>query len=361
MNVNLSKLAELESYLCEMNRRGLSSWYNTSYQAPVRALETDVMYFQPLMAAPSDRRQVAIHIIGSDKPRLKDSVYNKICNIFVTFFFGPSDIYHTLSGKYDPADAFIDFERVTNDPAYVNEIAANIAFARKIGLKLWTTTELHTSLQTEARNFCRIKHNDPARKPHSTDLVEWIASWIKAGYIDKMLNAKSLSEAYSRITDIRGVGPYYAGNPVMMLAALQEASYNHEEPFCAPGAGAINTLNWLFDGKVKPLNAIIRLWENQEALMPNLSIPNEFQNIDVSYGKIWNTPQLRYTANAFEVGCCQFSVYRKFLEQPDAIKRRLDVKVDLTPFKLREQGVSDDDIIDATSEGKKLRNDLLEF
>ena len=43
-----------------------------------------------------------------------------------------------------------------------------------------------------------------------------------------------------------------------------------------------------------------------------------------------------YTCNAFEVGMCQFSVYRKFKENIEASKKRLVSNIDLTPFKQRE-------------------------
>ena len=65
----------------------------------------------------------------------------------------------------------------------------------------------------------------------------------------------------------------------------------------------------------------------------------DFQNMDVAYGRLLKEDQTYYTANSFEVGCCQFSVYRKFLEEPAAIERRLNPPdIDLTPFQARERG-----------------------
>jgi hypothetical protein len=326
MIVDKARLAAVEQYLYEMTQRGLADEHGTKYVAPSPALAPEVMYFQPLMCAPSDRREVARHIIGSQEDKLK-SVYNRACNIFATFFFGPSDIYHMLSGEADSKKAFVDFERAAVDPAYVAEIKANIAYGRLHGFKLWTTTELHTSLQTEARNFCRRKHNLPERAASETDLIEWIASWIAEGKIDRILEAKTLRGAYDAITSIRGVGPYYAGNPVMMLASLPEANSSHTEAFCAPGGGAIKTLEYLFDKKLgfePAVKAIAWLFENQRELMPKLFIPAEFQNLDMHYGKLWKEDQTIYTCNSFEVGLCQFSVFKKFSEEPELIKRRLN-------------------------------------
>jgi len=320
------RILELQTYLVEMNKQALANHFGTEYVPLNSALGRDVMYFQPLMLAPSDRKEVVKYIIGSTEPGLK-SVYNRAANIFATFFFGPSSIYNLLSGQADHEKAFVDFERVAVDPSYVAEIKANIAYGRLHGFKLWTTTELHTSLQTEARNFCRIKHNLSDRPATETDLIEWIASWIKGGQIDKILKAQTLRGAYDAITSIRGVGPYYAGNPVMMIASLPEANCSHMEAFCAPGGGAIKTLEYLFDRKLGfelAVKAIAWVFENQKKLMPELFVHEAFQNLTMPYGALWKTNQDVYTCNAFEVGMCQFSVYRKFLEEPDAIKRRLN-------------------------------------
>lgn len=359
----MARVAELEQYLCEMNLRGLADHYGLKYTAPIRALAPDVMYFQSLVLAPSDRRMLARDIIGVSHLSPED----KVCNASLSYWYGPTYILTYITGVTDTAKAHIDFDRVYSDQAYVDTLRENIAFARKHGHPIWTTTELHTSIQTEGRNYCRLKYNDPNRKADSLDIVEWIAHLKQQGWASKVIAAPTLVAAYEAYCEPRGVGPYFGGNSIMMAANLREAAYSHEENFCAPGGGAINTLEYLFEPlkvagyKLNHLRLLQWLTDEQERLMPSLKVPVEFQNLDGWTGKILKKDQLRYTANSFEVGCCQFSVYRKFLEQPDAIKRRLDVKFDLTPFKLREQGVSDADVADAVSDEAKLRTDLLEF
>jgi hypothetical protein len=362
-HVDMARVAELEQYLCEMNLRGLADHYGLEYTAPVRALAPDVMYFQSLVLAPSDRRMLARDIIGVAHLSPED----KVCNASLSYWYGPTYILTYITGVTDTAKAHIDFDRVYSDQAYVDKLRENIAFARKHGHPIWTTTELHTSIQTEGRNYCRLKYNDPNRKADSLDIVEWIAHLKQQGWASKVIAAPTLVAAYEAYCEPRGVGPYFGGNSIMMAANLREAAYSHEENFCAPGGGAISTLEYLFEPlkaagyKLNHLRLLQWLTDEQERLMPSLKVPVEFQNLDGWTGKILKKDQLRYTANSFEVGCCQFSVYRKFLEQPDAIKRRLDVKFDLTPFKLREQGATDADVADAVSEETKLRTDLLEF
>lgn len=363
--IDKSRVAELEQYLIEMNKRGLADYYakepgNLAYNAPVRALAQDVMYFQALVLAPSDRLMLARDVIGVGHLSPED----KACNASLSYFYGPTYILTYLTGVTDTAKAHIDFDRVYRDQEYVEQLRSNIAFARKHGHPIWTTTELHTSIQTEGRNYCRQKYNDPTRKADSLDIVEWLAHLKRQGWMRKVIEAKTLEQAYHAYCEPKGIGPYFGGNSIMMISNLREAAYSHEENFCAPGGGAINTLNYLFEPlrkaghKVSDLKLIQWLTDEQERLMPNLKVPKEFQNRDGWTGKILKKDQLRYTANSFEVGCCQFSVYRKFLEQPEAIKRRLDVKFDLTPFKLREQGVITED---TNVNEPKLRTDLLEF
>lgn len=339
--VNREKLTEFELFITELNKRGLAELTGTSYEPLNPRLANEVMYYQPLLCAPSSQRETAVNIICTGNEALLKSPRNKACNLFPTFMYGPSEIYNTLSGRYNPVDAFVDFELAQHDQDYVHHIGENIAWARAHGFKLWTNTELHTSLQTEARNFCRIKYNEPTRPASPTDLIDWIASWITNGTIDRLLEAKTLPDAYDVMLSIRGVGPYYAGNPAIMVASMHETAYSHEEPFCAPGKGAIVSLDWLFDGaKVNTVAGIKWLWESQEVLMPTLTIPLELQNLASATRVLWDKPQTRFSMSSFEIALCQFSVYLRFATRPDLIEKRKNTPLDLTKFKQRDDIVT---------------------
>jgi hypothetical protein len=357
-HVDKSRMAELERYLLEMNRRGLDEHYGRPYVNNEEALNAKVMYFQALLLSPCDRRMMARDIMNV--PWLSEE--DKVCNSSLGYWYGPTYYLVYLTGITDLSRAHIDFDRVYEDQDYVESLRENIAFTRKQKHQIWTSTELHTSIQTEGRNYCRLKYKDPNRKADSLDIVEWMAYLKKQGWAKKVLEAKTLESAFHTYCEPKGIGPYFGGNSVMMISNSRQAAYSHEENFCAPGGGAINTLDYLFEGlkkaghKLNHLRLLQFLTDQQEVLLPNLTVPVEFQNMQGHDGMLLKSDMKRYTANAFEVGCCQFSVYRKFLEQPELIKRRLDVKWDLTPFKLREQGATDADI-----DNSKLRLDLLEF
>ena len=356
-HLDIGRLRQFEHFLHSMNLRGLAVHYNKPYFNSRPELSADVMYFQPLVLAPSDRRMLARDIIGVPSSQL--SPEDKVCNASLSYWYGPTYILTYLTGITDTAKAHIDFDRVYDDQDYVETLRKNIAFARKHKHPIWTTTELHTSIQTEGRNYCRLKYNDPNRKADSLDIVEWMAHLKRNGWAKKVIEATTLEGAYNAYCEPKGVGPYFGGNAVMMAANLKEAAYSHEEPFCAPGGGAVATLEWLFEPlrtagyKLNYAKLINLLVEEQDNLLPMAKVPAEFRNLDGWDGKILKKDQTFYTANSFEVGLCQCSVYNKFLKEPEAAKRRKDVAYDLTPFILREQGV-DADIIPTGDYGKEI-------
>ena len=340
--IDRDRCAELEAYLLRMQERALADAGRLKYNDEAdAALHRRVMYFQPILCTPCDRREVARTIVAN--PAISES--DKVLNIMLTYMYGPTWTYLYLTGKTDPMLAHVLFDWVAKDPDYVQEIRENIAYARLHGHSMWTTTELHTSLQTEARNYVRKRYNQPDRKADSLDLIEWLASFKKAGVIDKIVKAKTLEEGYDALTSVRGIGPYFGWNSIAMIANCSFVPYTHDELFCAPGGGAISTLEYLFEPlreaghslRHGPLISWLRL--HQRELFPNLYIDTIFQNMDTSYGKLLREDQTEYTTNSFEVGCCQFSVYRKFKENPVLIDRRLNPPpINLEPFKAREAG-----------------------
>ena len=341
--VNKTRLEQFKYFLREMNARGLADHYGKPYVTDDEPMSSKIMYFQPILLAPSDRREVAKHIVGLPNSVLP--VEDKVLNICLTYFYGPTNIYTYISGKTNPAEAHIHFDRVHNDPDYVTSLRENVAYARLHGHKMWTTYELHTSVQTAGRNYCRVKYNDPTRKAGDLDVVEWLAGLRYDGTVDRILKAKTLQDGYDALTSVHGIGPYFGGNSILMIANLAEVEYTHDEPFCAPGGGAIKTINYLFEDffkaghKMKPEKLIAWVAEHQEQLLEGVKIPVEFHNMDVSHGKLLKHDLARYTCNALEVGMCQFSVYCKFTEDPEAMKRRPNPPaIDLSPFAARERG-----------------------
>ena len=339
-HINHDRVKELNDYLNEMKNRGLCQFYNKPYIPPDPALDEKIMYFPGLILAPGSRRNLITSFYG-ENPEIIDYV-DKALNHVIICMYGLDENLLFITGKTNPKEAWIDFTRVHNDPEYVNQLKENILFARSIGHKIWSITEIHTSVQVAARNYCRIKYNDINRKSSDIDIVEWLAYLKHNGTIENILNQKTLQDAYNTMTNIPGIGPYYGYTSVAMFATLQCTDYEHDEMFCAPGKGAQKTIEYLFEdykakgNKINHSKLICEITEIQDKLF-DLEVPIEFQNIDTQhYGKFLKHDQTQYTCNAFEVGMCQFSVYRKFKEDINASKKRLVSNIDLTPFKQRE-------------------------
>ena len=339
-HINHERVKELNDYLNEMKNRGLCQFYNKPYIPPDPALDEKIMYFPGLLLAPGRRREIVSTFFSKHESEL--DYYDKALNRMVICMYGSDGILLFITGKTNPDEAYIDFTRVYHDPSYVNELRDNITFARSIGHKIWSTNEIHTSEQVAARNYCRLKYNNPERKFTDLDVVEWLASFRYDGLLDKVFQAKTLEAGYKAITEPRGIGSYFGYVSIAMISILHCTDYFHDEFFCAPGKGAQKTIEYLFEdykakgNKINHSKLICEITEIQDKLF-DLEVPIEFQNIETPYyGKFLKRDQTNYTCNAFEVGMCQFSVYRKFKENIEASKKRLVSNIDLTPFKQRE-------------------------
>jgi hypothetical protein len=256
-------------------------------------------------------------------------------------------IHSLLSGKTNPKEAHLDFERINSDPKYVESLRENADYAKLHGYKLYGTTELHTSLQTAARNFCRVKYSDPTRAATFLDIAEWVAGFIDSGLVSSLLNAKTLNEVYTLINSQRGIGAYYGYHLAVDCSLIPGTVYHHDEPFCVPGPGCCHTLNLLFPTlkeKVKKMpygDLIVWIRDHQKEIYPELTFHEALWNItnEKSGKKMFEFNQDKLMVYGLEVGHCQAGIYMRLKEQPSLIpKRKCGSDPDLTPLLLREQG-----------------------
>jgi hypothetical protein len=252
-----------------------------------------------------------------------------------------------LSGITDPKKAHLDYERVNSDPAYVTSIYENAAYAKLHGYKFYGTTELHTSLQTAARNFVRKKYSDPTRPASNTDIVEWVAGWIESGLVDDILSSKNLQEAYTKINSLHGVGAYYGYHLGVDSSLIPGTAYHHDEEFCVPGPGACHTMDLLFPtlkdkAKKMPYGELI-VWieDNQQRLYPKVPFHSALWNIhnDSNGKKVFSFEQDKFMVYGLEVGHCQYGIYDRLVNNPHLIeKRKCGTDPDLSAIRAREQG-----------------------
>ena len=345
---------EFEYFLHKVNER-------TEYQYGVRdeyimpvgdpALGEGVEYFSFLITADDRMRYIMDNIVS-----LPDNILsqrNKICNTIISHFYGARGIHELLSGYSNPKKANIDFERTLHDHHYLNDIKLVAEHNKRRGKKFYGTTELHTSIQTAGRNFCRKKYKDDKRLIHITDVLEWIASWIEEGFVDRMIKVTSLKEMFHLLSEHPGIGNYYAYHCSTSNSVNPSLKYQHDEEFCAPGPGAQATLDFLFPtypSKKKPYGEMI-IWirQNQKNLFEKEVVVHDFfHNFLVNKGqKIFDSEQDELKVYTTEVICCQFGVYRRLKAQPELIGKRVVAR-------LEDDSICDGSLLDELKSKKQI-------
>jgi hypothetical protein len=292
------------------------------------ALGVDVEYFSFLILADDRMRYIIENICAIPDKVLSPA--NKICNTVISHFYGARGIHSVLTGVKDPKKAHVDFELLVKDPNYLQHIKDETAKSKQAGAKMYGSTELHTSLQTAGRNFCRAKYNDPTRPIQNTDILEWVASWTQDGTTDRIIKVTSLKDMFNMLREQPGVGEYYGYHCATSNSVNPALKYQHDERFCAPGPGARESLDFMFkplkdSGTVKKMpygDLVIWIRDNQHKLLKPLNVHPFFHNFVVDGKKIFEDEQDELKVYTTEVACCQFGVYRWLKANPHLISKR---------------------------------------
>ena len=306
------------------------------------ALGESVEYFGFSILQDDRMRYIIENIVSL--PDSKLSQYNKIGNTIISHFYGARGIHTLVTGENDPKNAHFDFERAVKDPEYIERTRKITDFYRLNKKRFYGTTELHTSIQTAARNFCREKYNDPTRAASLTDILEWIADWTVDGTMDRILSeTNSLKSMYDILTSKPGIGEYYGYHCATSNSVNPALNFHHDDVFNAPGPGARESLNMLFPSLKKNKHTygelVVWLRDNQDALYKDINIHDHFHNYTLSDGKkIFTFDQDRMMVYGTEVSLCQYSVYVYLRNNPHLIGRRQIVREenDICPGALME-------------------------
>ncbi|MEM4261305.1 MAG: putative DNA base hypermodification protein [Candidatus Woesearchaeota archaeon] len=330
--INKDAIKSYEFFLHRVNEKwekqyGLRDTYDNHGD---NALAEDIEYFGQWITADDRMRYIIENIVAI--PDSKLSPVNKICNTIISHFYGARGIHQIVTNIKDPKKAHVDFERLFIDDSYLNELKINCEIAKKQKKKFYGTTELHTSLQTAARNYCRIKYNDPTRPASITDILEWIASWINDGTIEKILEVDSLKGMFNILTSKNGVGEYYGYHCATSNSVNYALPFHHDEEFCAPGPGARESLDNIFSllkssGKFKKMpygDLVIWIRENQEKIFDHpIKSHTFFHNYITDTGiKVFEDDQDELKVYTTEVSLCQFGVYCYLKKNPHLISKR---------------------------------------
>jgi hypothetical protein len=357
--------AEFERFVIKVDERteyqyGLRDHYEAPKDDP--ALGPNVEYFSRLITADDRMRYIMENIVGL--PDTVVSPRNKICNTIISHFYGARGIHTLVTGEANPKLAHFDFERVAaGDLGYVQDTKRVVKAYHALGKKFYGTTELHTSLQTAARNFCREKYDNPTKPAELTDILEWISGWVADGTIDRILNdTTSLRGMFTLLKTKPGVGEYYAYHCATSNSVNPALPFHNDERFCAPGPGARATLDYIFsklkekrNGKMPYGELIIWVRENQKELFGDLKVHPFFHNFLYDGGKkIFDHEQDEFKTYGTEVCHCQFGVYRHLKANPHLISKRIVVREE-------DDSTCDGALLDKLGLKDDLINKLLKF
>jgi hypothetical protein len=313
-------LEELRFFLKEINKREvlISEGRKEEYVPPNDALQIDVMYWHPNRTRHGEVDWLMKYIFKEEV-----SFTNKILNAFAVKFYGPAQaILNAINETEFSSKNLIDFERLPDDKDYQEWIRENLQRARDEKKEQWGTTELRTSLQTAAREYCggAVGETDWA------NMIEWIASFKKDGLIDFYASRPTMEQAFKQLTSYRGIGNYYGYHANSNLARCYDISMNENEDFVIAGPGAHKTIEKLYPNqkkdKVSDMQILLYIRDNQDIIFNHEDVDRKALSQHLK-----PTQHVDYlTSFGCEITCCQFGVYQRFLEKPELINaRKLEV------------------------------------
>jgi len=323
--VNMEVVDRIGYFFNKVNERSeLNYGYRNSYDSGGdEALGETVEYFHPHILYDDRMRYIMQNIVLSDM-----SMDNIICNTIISHFYGARGIHQILTREPDPKKALIDFERLLVDKDYEMEIRKNIDDALSLGLGIYGTTELRTSL-FGASNQWVSENRGVERNADKINILLWVAGFIPRGITKRMARVKSLEEMYGILTQIEGVGQYYGYHCSTSNSVNPNIPINHDERFCMPGPGARLTLDMMFgEGcKIPHGDRVIWFRENYKDLIGEISLNKNEWNMVVDGVKIFEHEQNGLKTYGCEVGLCQFGVYSRLSANPNLINKRKVARV----------------------------------
>lgn len=286
-------------------------------------LGRDVEYFHPSITL-DDR----MRYIGTVIANQKISLFNIVCNTLISHFYGARGVHQALTDSKDPNNCFIDFDQIAdNNIDYIRLLQKNVEKSKRLKIPIWGTTELHTSIQTAARNYCRTKYSNNDRLFNVIDVCEWVASFRDSGIFDKLVKCEHIKDAYTVFKSLPGIGDYYGFHGAASTSALPQLKYHHDQKFVAPGPGAVYALKLLYDSldSKKYADAVYFLREKSDeiGLTENIIFHPSSYNIKLNCGNNLfehNQDSLKYYGT--EVLCCQFGIYLQIRNDKKMCEKR---------------------------------------
>jgi hypothetical protein len=324
--VNMEVVKDIGRFFNKVNERALYNMgiVDTYDNEGDDALGESVEYFHPQITLDDRMRYIMENIVYAPI-----SMDNIICNTIISHFYGARGIHQILTRDPNPKTALVDFERLLVDREYENKIRKNLEDAVSLGLPIYGSTELRTSLFGAANTYVAQTRNQE-RDAHKINILLWVASFIPRGITGRMAQVNSLKEMYEIMSSLEGVGQYYGYHCSTSNSVNPRININHDERFCVPGPGARFTLDLMFgEGCDIPYgDRVIWFRENYKDLIGDIPLHESTHNIYVNDQKIFQDEQDDLKTYGCEVGLCQYGVYYRLRSNPHLINRRKVARAD---------------------------------
>lgn len=305
------------------------------YIPPHPALGLEVEYFG-FWATSDDRlRYIAENITTNPDLPLIDQIGNGLAS----HFYGARNVHQAMTGIDDPKKALIDYTKLAQEQLdfketgivgpYTQHLRVFLDEQKKKGIKLWGTTELHTSLQTAGRRWVNewyLNDRMNAHKGTSANVCEWIASFKNSGLMQKMVDNSGLKSMCELLGTEWGIGDYYKFHGGSDLSLCPMLNAYVDERYVIPGPGATFTLKKLYPGlserEVSLEDRVIWYRENQEYLIGLPPINEYFHDFEVNGINIFPEKINEIKTTQAEVNHCQFGIYLNLVADPSKIAKR---------------------------------------
>ena len=204
-------------------------------------MRQEVSYWNPNRSKHAEVYWLENHVFNQDI-----SMRNKILNAMAVKFVGMPTLTLVATNSTDYSN-IIDFDVYKQKGDYYSLINNNLDL-NKNKLKIWGSTQLQTSLQTSARNFCREEDNDPNERFALSHMIRWMAHLDDLGMSEVVQNPKNkLSDVCDWFSTHRGIGPYFSYHPPCNFSRCDDLpNIDEDDDYCLVGPGAKRGLEFVF-------------------------------------------------------------------------------------------------------------------
>ena len=280
------------------------------------AMRAEVSYWNPNRSKHAEVYWLENFVFNKDI-----SMRNKILNAISVKFIGMPTLTLLATNSTDYNDV-IDFDKYKLRGDYFKWINNNLdRNERKI--KIWGTTQLQTSLQTAARNFCREEDSNPDGKFQLSNMIRWISYLDDIGLSEVVINKDNkLGNVCDWFIQHRGIGPYFAYHPPCNFSRCQDLpNIDENDDYCLVGPGAKRGLEFVFPNIKFGNNAIMEAYilgirNNQKEFFQMSDDDSWFYNENLE-----NDGNL--TTFGTEITFCQFNCFLSIKDNIKAQSKRM--------------------------------------